>query len=716
MEGAGWILLTVMSSIALVEGGYPWPTPDWHKFYKKTTTSVAPNNTSGRSPSGVLAEREMCASEACKLAGEKIVAAINQSADPCHDFFNYACGNWIAARVIPDNETEVSKFKDLIEKMKLVVQGMLDEEKSSMFQSEVKIKSIYKQCKNQEEIEELGAKPLLTLLDEELGGWPILDPNWNASNFDLFSALTKVRINGDEPFFSISVDQDLGLPAENVIFVTEPDSFATKDVLQSEAGKMLTESYLTYLFNATSILLREIGDQRDVTAVAADLTDIMELGRFISLSGQTAVQKRDLSELKNKTTLGANQAATFTRSAFFRRFSDFLRGTFQPVGLADHITSQSPIVLRYTPFFDRMDEKLLELETLNDAGKRRLANYIGWRVITGNIQYLSKNYRDTFEEHQQRIQGQKVKKEKTAAERCATDVGGALPLALSAIYVRDHVPADLKAKASMMVNDIKLGFRELLVDAEWMDNTTFLAAEKKLNSMLSFVAYPDVLVKNISAIDAEYENASVGATYFATLQELSKAKNFKNLKKLVKKNVRDDPIEDALDITGVNAYNMVFKNFIVVLAAILQSPFYETNNPEYLNYGGIGFVIGHETTHGFDDQGASFDEEGLMRSWWTQSTTLSYDIRKKTFVDQYNAYNKSMGHVNGELTLGENIADNGGLKAAYRAYFNYFQKRLSKPELLLPGFPKATNEQLFFLSAGQVWCGTKRPEAQRLSL
>jgi predicted metalloendopeptidase len=220
------------------------------------------------------------------------------------------------------------------------------------------------------------------------------------------------------------------------------------------------------------------------------------------------VEKRDLSQFKNKTSLGSNQEKTFTRSAIFRKMTDLIQAFFDAVGLSDKINSQTPVVLRYSPFFDRMDQKFFELEGLENAGKRRLANYIGWRIITRNVPHISEEYRDAYEENSQRIQGQKTKKQKSAAQRCATEVASTFPLAVGAIYVRDNIPSDQKSKASMMINDIKLGFGELLANATWMDDTTYQAAVRKLDAMLSFAGFPDVLVNNMSAIDNEYKEVS----------------------------------------------------------------------------------------------------------------------------------------------------------------------------------------------------------------
>ncbi|OWA50602.1 Endothelin-converting enzyme 1 [Hypsibius exemplaris] len=664
----------------------------------------------------VAANEQFCSTDACTLAGQRMSAAINTSADPCEDFFEYACGNWIATHPISDNATEASSIDNLRKNMKLVLQDVLGVDRAEMFPSEIKAKSIYKQCQNQDEIEKLGAKPVLDFLTEQIGGWPVLNPNWNASNFDLFTALVKLRLYKSEAFFAVDVEQDLLVSADNIIHIEETASFATRDVLESERGDSVTESYLTLLTNVTGLIMREIGDQRDVTAVAGELTDLLDLGRFISLSGQTAVEKRDFSALKNKTTLGANQAATFTRSAFFRNMTGYLRAVFEPVGLSHLINPQTPIVLRAASFFDRLDEKFLELERLNDTGKRRLANYIGWRVIVSSILQLPKKYRDEWAEQLRRIQGQVTRRETPTKERCATEVLSAMPWAVDAMYIRDYVPKDLKTKASIMVADMKAAFRGLLGEATWMDNETSAAALQKLDSMLTFIAYPLILSDNISYVDKLYENVTVGGAYFETRLELAKTSTFKNLKLLVTKNIRGDLTQDTPDIMGTNAFYRPEHNIIIVLAGILQYPFFVAGNPEYINYGSNGFAISHEITHGFDDQGSSFDDVGLMRSWWTNASKEAYNQKKKTIVDQYNAFALSSGHVNGELTLGENIADNGGLKTAYRAYFDHFRKRQTEPELLLSILPTATPEQLFFLSAAQVWCGKRRPAAERLSI
>ncbi|OWA50603.1 Endothelin-converting enzyme 1 [Hypsibius exemplaris] len=636
---------------------------------------------------GHSVQGDFCHTEVCKISGQKMFSAINHSADPCEDFFEYACRRWIATHPIPDNATESSNAKELKKHMKLVIQ---------------------------DEIEKLGAKPVLNFLTEQLGGWPVLSPDWNASNFDLFTALVKLRLYGDQPFFTVSAGEDFAIPSNNMIYLGEPGTFAKRDVLESEQGASVTASYLALITNVTGLIMKEIGDRRDVIAVAGELKDLLDLGRFLSLSGQTTIEKRDVHAFKNKTTLGANQAKTFTRSAFFRNMTGYLQAIFEPVGLSHLINSHTPILVRTAPFFDRVDGKLLELERLKVFGKRRLANYIGWKVIARYIEQLSKPYRDEWAKHWQRIEGKVVAHEKPATERCATDVTSSMPWAVDAVYVRDFVPKDLKEQAAVMVDDMKLGFREMLHEATWMDRQTSDAALRKLDAMLTVIAYPNVLSSNISIFDKMYENITIGRTYLETNLNIAKDLTYKSLRHLLDKNVRDDPLQDTVEVMTVNAYNKLSKNLVVVLAGILQYPFFVAGNPQYLNYGGNG--VAHEITHGFDDQGSSFDEEGRMRSWWSSASKKAYDRKKKTLINQYSAFALANGHVNGELTLGENIADNGGLKTAYRAYFNHFRKRLYRPEPLLSALPNTTVEQLFFLSAGQVWCGTTRTEQERLEV
>ncbi|XP_055347186.1 neprilysin-11-like isoform X2 [Paramacrobiotus metropolitanus] len=496
--------------------------------------------------------QKACETPQCRKTASKFLDRINTSVDPCEDFYFYACGNWLNAHPIPDNETTVDEFYYLQKAIKETGQQLLNNETNQMFPSEAKLKDLYRQCKDEDQTARVGIKPLLDFLDTHIGGWPIITPNWNASRFDIFSALVWFYFTGSEPFFHMQVTKDLVDPLVNVIVVEPGDTYAGVDILTNNiTGKLYTESYQQLLSNVTALLLRDT----NLSQSEIDVASIKEIVDF--------------------------------------------------------------------------------------------QHYLGM--------------------------------------------------------------------ATNMVSDIQYGFRELLSSASWMDNATREAAIKKLGAMIDVAAYPDILISNIFLIDAEYADVVIHENYVQTMWQVSRNAKYRELQRYPRNNPRYDPVRDTLDVTWVNSYYEQANNVLNVNAAILQPPFYDTESPQYYNYGGIGTVIGHETTHGFDSLGSNYNDQGARKSWWSNATRAAFDERTHGMVAQYDNYNIAVGKVNGQLTLTENIADNGGIRAAYKGYLRHLDLS-SRQETSIAGLEKYSFEQLFFLSAAQVWCQNIRPETARTKL
>ncbi|XP_055347090.1 neprilysin-11-like [Paramacrobiotus metropolitanus] len=660
--------------------------------------------------------KTICTTASCQKTADKFLIRINSSADPCDDFFEYACGKWVSTHEIPDNESEISDFYFLTQKMKKVGQQILRSMKGHMFPSEVKAKTLFRQCSNEAEIEKLRAQPLLDILQEFVSGWPLLESNWDASRFDIFDTLVKNFFVGNEPFFAVTVAADVENPLTNVIQINSPSTYAAIDVLTNEVtGKLYTESYLTFLMNMTSLLLRDLNSTVDVNTFSPNITEIVEIERSFGMAKLTAVENADDSIYLNRMTLSQLQDRYQFNSSILRNLTNYVREYYSAANLSSAITDNTTVVVPNLRFLPVIDARLAEFESQGEEGKRRLANYIGWQLVSGMPIYLPKEYRYALAEYSQRITGRKAKRDPPVGERCLSIVTQTMPLCMGAMYVRDSVPSGMKSKATMMVNDIQVGFRELLDGADWMDNATYQKAMVKLNAIINVVGYPDIFLTNTSAIDEEYQYVTIQPTYMETITKSIKNAVVRVMKRWSRPNIRYNPIEDTMDITEVNAFYSHNNNLLTMLAAILQLPFYDSKSPQYLNYGAIGSIIGHETTHGFDDTGAKYDDQGFRRVWWTNTTAVLYEDRKKGMIEQYNNYTLPAGKVNGQLTLGENIADNGGLRASFKGYTRYLQ-RLSKPEPVLPGLVDYTPLQLFFLSFGQVWCNKERIESERVDL
>jgi len=290
--------------------------------------------------------------------------------------------------------------------------------------------------------------------------------------------------------------------------------------------------------------------------------------------------------------------------------------------------------------------------------------------------------------------------------RCVEWTNKKMGMAVGALFIRDNFNHDSKATALEMIHDIREAFNELLEENDWMDTETRKVAEDKANSMTERIGYPEYIT-NDTRLEGEYTNLTIDRQQF--LENLFSILRFEADRNVAKLRKPVDKDKWATEPAVVNAFYNPNKNDIVFPAGILQPLFYSQHFPKSLNYGGIGVVIGHEITHGFDDKGRQFDKQGNLKQWWNNRTIAEFRTAAQCIVDQYSNY--TLDEINlsidGRLTQGENIADNGGLKQAFRAYRKWVAEHGEEPDL--PGL-NMTHNQLFFLNYAQIWCGSMRPE------
>jgi len=273
-------------------------------------------------------------------------------------------------------------------------------------------------------------------------------------------------------------------------------------------------------------------------------------------------------------------------------------------------------------------------------------------------------------------------------------------MAIGVKYIEQTFDQAAKQEVDNMVEDLRVSFKGLLTSATWMDADTKTKAQEKADTMKSFMAYPEWL-SNKTAVEEYFAGLELGSTHFESVGKLSQwtgDKALKNLRKPVDRNF-------WLTYPGVvNAFYAPTYNSITFPAGILQPPFFGKGYPAFLNYGGIGVLIGHEITHGFDNSGRQYDKNGNALPWWSEETLAQYTEKAKCIEDQYNAYTPPEVdlHVNGLLTLGENIADNGGLRESYGAYKKFVEE--NGVEGRLPGLEQYDPEQLFFMGYANIWC------------
>uniref|UniRef100_Q495T6-3 Isoform 3 of Membrane metallo-endopeptidase-like 1 n=1 Tax=Homo sapiens TaxID=9606 RepID=Q495T6-3 len=351
---------------------------------------------------------------------------------------------------------------------------------------------------------------------------------------------------------------------------------------------------------------------------------------------------------------------------------------------------------------------LQNLENIIDTySARTIQNYLVWRLVLDRIGSLSQRFKDTRVNYRKALFGTMV--EEVRWRECVGYVNSNMENAVGSLYVREAFPGDSKSMVRELIDKVRTVFVETLDELGWMDEESKKKAQEKAMSIREQIGHPDYILEEMNRrLDEEYSNLNFSEDlYFENSLQNLKVGAQRSLRKLREK---VDPNLWIIGAAVVNAFYSPNRNQIVFPAGILQPPFFSKEQPQALNFGGIGMVIGHEITHGFDDNGRNFDKNGNMMDWWSNFSTQHFREQSECMIYQYGNYSWDLAdeqNVNGFNTLGENIADNGGVRQAYKAYLKWMAE--GGKDQQLPGLD-LTHEQLFFINYAQVWCGSYRPE------
>uniref|UniRef100_T1IPL6 Peptidase M13 N-terminal domain-containing protein n=1 Tax=Strigamia maritima TaxID=126957 RepID=T1IPL6_STRMM len=632
-------------------------------------------------------DNNVCLTKGCVVAAATLIRNMDENVNPCEDFFQYACGGFMDRTVIPDDKTSITSFvvleEDLKQRLKVLIEQPKNNEEPESFW---KIKDLYGACMNTSQIQEVGSKPLVDLINS-VGGWPaVLGNSWNEENFNWVSTLYSFREVGItiDYLFDLSVSKDLKNTTYRLIELDQP-VFGMPDraYLLKGFNDSLVQAYYNLMINVAVLLGANKADAHE------QLKESLQFETQLANFSLPREERRNYTKLYHKMTV----SDLYQLSSHVNWLEYF--NTILPY----EIESNEPVIVNVPAYITKA------LDFINNSPKRVVANYIMWRVALNNIGHLDKRFRAVRMEYVTTLTGQT--QETARWLQCMSVSSSAMPVALGSMYVRQYFKQEAKVTALEMVDGIRDEFRKILDEVTWMDSGTKEKAQDKLSGITKHVAYPDELLNN-RLLDGLYQNITITSDdHFANLMSIRRyAANFSY--GLLRKPVNKTDWKNHGEAAEVNAYyNPPDNNFP---AGILQGVFFASDRPRYLNYGGIGFVIGHEITHGFDDQGRQFDKDGNLKNWWDKATDIMFDKRVKCIIDQYSNYTvpENGMKVNGINTQGENIADNGGLKEAYRAYQTWSLKQGSEP--LLPGLT-LNQRQLFWLSAANVWCSKERPQA-----
>jgi len=620
---------------------------------------------------GILrAEQSVTGSQSAASHGVELTI-MDKTCKPCEDFYRYASGEWLAKNPVPAAYPSWGRFNELAERnrelLHQILEAAAENTRVAAGSNEQKIGDFYASCMDEKQVNAAGAKPL----DAE---YARIDAIRNTG--ELQSEVARLQSLGARALFAFGSTQDaknssevIGGADQGGLGLPDRDYYTKTD----EKSKQLRQQYEEHIAK----MLALTGD--DAAKAASNAKAILELETRLASASLTRVERRDPEKTYHKMNRAELRALTPNWS-----WEDY----FQEIGY----TNINFVDVSAPKFFEAMSQAIKE--TPIDTWK----TYLRWHLLDSTAPYLS----DTFVNEDFNFKGRVLQGTKELLprwKRCVSATDRQLGEALGQTYAQKYFPPEAKARALEMVNHLIDALRDDLQTLSWMGPATRKQALDKLSAFARKIGYPDKWrdYSAFSVARGPYVLNQMQGTQFEFKRDLNK------IGKPVNRGEWD------MSPPTVNAYYNSEMNEIVFPAGILQPPFFDPKADDASNYGGIGAVIGHEMTHGFDDQGRKFDAQGNLRDWWTADDVKNFNERAECVEKQFdNFVVQDDLHENGKLVLGESIADLGGLNLAYRA----LQKAENgKKSALIGGL---TANQRFFLSYAQIWASNDRPEYERL--
>jgi putative endopeptidase len=600
------------------------------------------------------------------------IDTIDKTVDPCVDFYQYACGNWIKNSEIPPDQSQWVSFVELHERNLDVEHGILEKAASGGVRNAIdqKIGDLYGSCMDERSADAKGIAPLKPELDR------IAAVNDKSA---LIDEIAHVHLIGPNPLFNFYSQSDLHNADRVIAYIdqgglTLPDrDYYIKDDADKVEKRQVLVDYATQLFTLA-------GQSREQAAKSAQTVLVIET--LLAADSMDRTRRRDPKNRDHK--MSRDEAAALGPNFYLNRY-------FTAVG------APSFTQLNVTnPDFFKQVNGVLESEPL-DA----LKIYVRWHVLNAAAPWLSQPFVDANFKLQQKLTGQEQIQARW--KRCVNLTDRELGEALGQRYVDVTFGPESKQRMLKMVDALEKSLDDDIHGLSWMSDETKKQAKVKLEAIRNKIGYPEVW----------RDYSSVVIKPGDLLGNVERANEFEAKRQIEKIDKPLDRKEWGMTPPTVNAYYSSSFNEIVFPAGILQPPFFDKTMDDAVNFGGIGLVIGHELTHGFDDQGRKFDPQGNLHDWWTEKDGKEFEKRASCVADEYSNFVAVDDlKLNGKLTLGENTADNGGARIALAALEHMIaDDKSGKEGQKIDGY---TPEQRFFLGFGRVWCEKRRPEVARL--
>ncbi|ORY20486.1 zincin [Neocallimastix californiae] len=662
---------------------------------------VASEISSSEEETQEISNDNLCKSKECYETSNRILSGLDTSVDPCEDFYQFTCNNWMNENIIPEGEDKILNFLSGQEETTKVVQDIVtgnyiinkNQSNEDQQYDEIllnKLNSLYKSCINTDKINEQGKEPILNLINE-------LKINENRLYYNDTDILTSTLAEMHDYGMTTLIDVDVINPSTNArhYYITVLEY---SGALESYEESEKLNQYRKMIETSFSVIF---GDQpeRDINKMTEN---VIEFEKSInSLASPELYVNAKLENNKMKFGEMIQRWKYINWELYFKkRFGDKY----------SEIKEGDDVLLFPAMYFDNLEKVLAETDV------ETLAIYFEWKVIKRYIKYISEDIvhvvaplYDDIDENLSRN------------SYCYSATVNAMPMTVSRFYAEKVHSNYKKEYAEKTFEYVKQAMMERIGQMEWLEDETKKYAIKKLSLVKDKIGYPEFLKHPKNLVD-KYNSLEIGDDFFTNILNYHKY----TIKEVLNKyNTPYEVTDMALtNQQTINAFYSPNSNSIFIPTASLQPPFINTNSPNYLNFGSLGTVIGHELTHAFDGNGKNYDIEGKINNWWVNNDVEEFVQLAQCFIEQYNQYymeddNHNKYYVSGLKSINENLADNGGLTRAYEAWklsLKEDPKQVKKDNPRLPGLSQYSFDQLFFISFGQTWCAKFKSDPSILAM
>lgn len=642
------------------------------------------------------AKNKLCLTPACVHAASEILYNLSpnyKELDPCTDFEELVCGGWRDRHDLRPDQGDAFTGTIMNENSELLLRHILEapypkdsqhsyfspmqleaNEKSADEENFDKMKAVYDACLDEDRIKSLGAKPLLKVLEEIKQAYP---------EGDAASLLARYGVTGLIATGTGADDRD---PDTVVVSVAAPYSFGLPSKERYEDEKLVKK----YRDVTVEVLLALYPDAKEES-----FSKIIDFEKQLAAASPSEEDREDVTKYYNPMALeDANKLAP----------------EVDLKGLLHELAPKDVSIDRVIVMAPDYQSKLSSI--LKDTSSEVVMNYFLWKAIQSFSSYIEADELKPYKRFLNELAGKDPDTTPERWRKCVSHVDDGVGWILSRFFVEKAFSAAAKQFGDTIITDIKTEFAKKLQATKWMDKVTTAQAINKVHNIIQKIGYPTKSpnIMDPPSLERYYESVNVSSDAF--LQNALSVRRFAVDDEWSALGKPVDRDQWGMTASTVNAYYNPPGNEIVFPAGIMQFPVFDVNVPAYMSYGAFGSVAGHELSHAFDSTGRHYDQNGNYTDWWSNATVDAFKERAECFVGQYSKFSvpgpddKPL-HVNGKLTLGENIADAGGLSASYQAWKREAHK---KPNQDLPGLEHFTQDQLFFVTYSNWWCGKSRKE------